>query len=103
VERKDLMRRACEIAVQLAKLPPLTASYARVAMTQKLPRIIDESVGYGLARAGAHFRLGRRAPSDAPIGTRPSAHPRTRLWRVLPEDWRLLRVVRRAVALGMSP
>jgi enoyl-CoA hydratase/carnithine racemase len=52
VERKDLMRRAREIAGQIAKLPPLTASYARVAMTQKLRRLIDETVGYGLALEG---------------------------------------------------
>jgi hypothetical protein len=32
----------------LAKLPPLTASYTRIALTQKLHRIIDEGVGYGL-------------------------------------------------------
>ena len=28
--------------------PRLTASYSRVALTQKLRRIVDESVGYGL-------------------------------------------------------
>ena len=36
----------------IAKLPPLTASYTRVALTQKLRRLVDESVGYGLALEG---------------------------------------------------
>src|SRR5580698_6360662 len=47
-----LLPRAREIAEGLAKLPPLTTSYARVALTQKLRRIIDEGVGYGLALEG---------------------------------------------------
>ena len=36
----------------LAKLPPLTTRYTRIALTQKLRRIIDEGVGYGLALEG---------------------------------------------------
>ncbi len=52
VPRSKLMDRAREIAEELAKLPPLTTSYARVAFTQKLRRIVDESVGYGLALEG---------------------------------------------------
>ena len=44
--------RAREIAEGLAKLPPLATSYTRIAMTQKLRRIIDEGVGYGLALEG---------------------------------------------------
>src|SRR5690348_9837936 len=41
---------AREIVEGLAKLPPLTASYTRIALTQKLHRIIDEGgVEYGLA------------------------------------------------------
>ena len=52
VSRDKLIDRAREIAEQLAKLPPLTTSYARVALTQKLRRIVDESVGYGLALEG---------------------------------------------------
>ena len=36
----------------IAKLPPLTASYTRVALTQPLRRLVDESVGYGLALEG---------------------------------------------------
>jgi enoyl-CoA hydratase/carnithine racemase len=47
-----LLARAHEIANQLAKLPPLTSSYTRIALTQKLRRIIDEGVGYGLALEG---------------------------------------------------
>jgi enoyl-CoA hydratase/carnithine racemase len=47
-----LLVRAREIAEGLAKLPPLTTRYTRVALTQKLRRIIDEGVGYGLALEG---------------------------------------------------
>jgi enoyl-CoA hydratase/carnithine racemase len=47
-----LLPRAREIAGQLAKLPPLTTRYTRIALTQKLRRIIDEGVGYGLALEG---------------------------------------------------
>jgi hypothetical protein len=47
-----LLARAREIAGGLAKLPPLTSSYTRIALTQKLRRIIDEGVGYGLALEG---------------------------------------------------
>jgi enoyl-CoA hydratase/carnithine racemase len=52
VTRDRLLARAREIAGRIAKLPPLTASYTRVALTQKLRRIVDESVGYGLALEG---------------------------------------------------
>ena len=31
---------------------PLTVSYTHVALTQKLRRLVDESVGYGLALEG---------------------------------------------------
>jgi enoyl-CoA hydratase/carnithine racemase len=47
-----LLSRAREIAEGLAKLPPLATSCTRVAKTQKLRRIIDEGVGYGLALEG---------------------------------------------------
>jgi enoyl-CoA hydratase/carnithine racemase len=47
-----LLTRAVEIAEGLAKLPPLTTRYTRIALTQKLRRIIDEGVGYGLALEG---------------------------------------------------
>ena len=52
VSRERLLPRAREIADSIAKLPPLTASYTRVALTQKLRRMVDESVGYGLALEG---------------------------------------------------
>jgi enoyl-CoA hydratase/carnithine racemase len=48
----QLLARAREIAEGLAKLPPLTSSYTRIALTQKLRRIIDEGIGYGLALEG---------------------------------------------------
>jgi enoyl-CoA hydratase/carnithine racemase len=48
----DLLRRAHEIAESLAKLPPLTTRYTRIALTQKLRRIIDEGIGYSLALEG---------------------------------------------------
>lgn len=47
-----LLDRAREIAEGLAALPPLTGRYTRIALTQKLRRIIDEGVGYGLALEG---------------------------------------------------
>ena len=47
-----LMDRAREIAGRIAKLPPLTASYTRIALTLRLRRLVDESVGYGLALEG---------------------------------------------------
>lgn len=52
VPADKLLARAREIAEELAKLPPLTTRYTRVALTQKLRRIIDEGVGYGLALEG---------------------------------------------------
>lgn len=52
VPREKLLDRAREIAARLTQLPPLTTSYTRVALTQKLRRIVDESVGYGLALEG---------------------------------------------------
>jgi len=47
-----LLPRAREIAERLASVPPLATSYTRIALTQKLRRIIDEGVGYGLALEG---------------------------------------------------
>jgi enoyl-CoA hydratase/carnithine racemase len=52
VPADKLLPRAREIAEELAKLPPLTTRYTRIALTQKLRRIIDEGVGYGLALEG---------------------------------------------------
>lgn len=48
----NLLARAHEIAESLAALPPLTSRYTRIALTQKLRRIIDENTGYGLALEG---------------------------------------------------
>ena len=47
-----LLARAREIAEGLAKLPPLATSYTRIAMTQRLRRIIDDGVTLGLALEG---------------------------------------------------
>ena len=47
-----LLARAREIAEGIARLPPLTSRYTRIALTQKLRRVIDEGVGYGLALEG---------------------------------------------------
>jgi enoyl-CoA hydratase/carnithine racemase len=52
VPADKLLARAHEIAERLAKLPPLTSRYTRIALTQKLRRVIDEGVGYGLALEG---------------------------------------------------
>jgi enoyl-CoA hydratase/carnithine racemase len=52
VATDKLLPRARELAEGLAKLPPLTTRYTRIALTQKLRRIIDEGVGYGLALEG---------------------------------------------------
>lgn len=52
VPHDELLVRAREIAEGLVKLPPLTTRYTRIALTQKLRRIIDEGVGYGLALEG---------------------------------------------------
>jgi enoyl-CoA hydratase/carnithine racemase len=49
---EKLLPRAREIAEEIARLPPLTARYTRIALTQKLRRIIDEGVGYSLALEG---------------------------------------------------
>jgi enoyl-CoA hydratase/carnithine racemase len=47
-----LVARAREIAEDLVKLPPLTTRYTRIALTQKMRRIVDEGIGYGLASEG---------------------------------------------------
>ena len=52
VPADKLLFRAREIAEGLATLPPLTTRYTRIAMTQKLRRIIDEGVTLGLALEG---------------------------------------------------
>ena len=52
VPADQLLVRAREIAHQIAELPPLTSSYTRTALTQRLRRVIDEGIGYGLALEG---------------------------------------------------
>jgi enoyl-CoA hydratase/carnithine racemase len=52
VPADKLLVRAREIAESLAQLPPLTTRYTRIALTQKLRRIIDEGIGYGLVLEG---------------------------------------------------
>ena len=52
VPANELLPRAREIAEGLAKLPPLTTKYTRIALTQKLRRIIEEGVTLGLALEG---------------------------------------------------
>lgn len=47
-----LMERAWELARQLAKQPTLTLRYTRVAFTQRMKRLVQEGVGYGLALEG---------------------------------------------------
>src|SRR5437879_12173860 len=47
-----LLARAHEIADAIAALPPLTSRYTRIALTQKLRRIVDQGAGYGLALEG---------------------------------------------------
>ena len=52
VPADKLLVRAREIAEGLAKLPPLTTRYTRIALTQRLRRLVDEGIGYGLALEG---------------------------------------------------
>ena len=52
VSTNQLLARAREIGEGIAKLPPLTARYTRIALTQRLRRIVDEGIGYGLALEG---------------------------------------------------
>jgi enoyl-CoA hydratase/carnithine racemase len=47
-----LLARAHELADGIAALPPLTSRYTRIALTQKLRRIVDGGAGYGLALEG---------------------------------------------------
>ncbi len=47
-----LLPRAHEIADGIAALPPLTSRYTRMALTQRLRRIVEEGTAYGLALEG---------------------------------------------------
>ncbi len=48
----QLTERAAVIAGELASLPPLTARYTRLALTQRLKRNLLDDLGYGLALEG---------------------------------------------------
>ena len=47
-----LLARAHEIADGIAALPSLTSRYTRIALTQRLRRLVEEGSGYGLALEG---------------------------------------------------
>jgi enoyl-CoA hydratase/carnithine racemase len=66
VPSERLLLRAREIADGLVKLPPLTTRYARIALTQRLRRIVDEGVGYGLALEGISAADVARAGEQGP-------------------------------------
>ncbi|WP_246775611.1 enoyl-CoA hydratase/isomerase family protein [Methylobacterium aquaticum] len=52
VPQDRLLARAHEIADGIAALPPLTGRYTRIALTQRLRRLVEEGAGYGLALEG---------------------------------------------------
>ena len=52
VAANNLLSRAREVAAGIVKLPPLTSKYTRIGFTQRLRRIVDEGIGYGLALEG---------------------------------------------------
>jgi enoyl-CoA hydratase/carnithine racemase len=52
VAANKLLSRARELAAGIVKLPPLTSKYTRIGFTQRLRRIVDEGIGYGLALEG---------------------------------------------------
>jgi len=66
VPSERLLLRAREIADGLVKLPPLTTRYARIALTQRLRRIVAEGVGYGLALEGISAADVARAGEQGP-------------------------------------
>jgi enoyl-CoA hydratase/carnithine racemase len=47
-----LLRRAHEIADGIAQLPPLTGRYTRMALTQRLRRVVEDGAAFGLALEG---------------------------------------------------
>jgi enoyl-CoA hydratase/carnithine racemase len=49
VDKAHLLPRARAIATKVAALPPLTARLTRLALTQPLRRLLDETLSFGLA------------------------------------------------------
>lgn len=47
-----LLSRAHELADGIARLPPLTSRYTRMALTQRLRRIVEDGAAFGLALEG---------------------------------------------------
>ena len=47
-----LLQRAHELADGIAKLPPLTSRYTRMALTRKLRRVVEDGATFGLALEG---------------------------------------------------
>jgi enoyl-CoA hydratase/carnithine racemase len=64
VPTAQLLARAHEIADGIAALPPLTSRYTRIALTQRLRRIVDEGIGYGLALEGISAAEVARAAAE---------------------------------------
>jgi enoyl-CoA hydratase/carnithine racemase len=65
VPAEALLDRAREIAEGLAALPPLTSRYTRIALTQKLRRIIEDGAGLGLALEGiSAFEVARATAAN---------------------------------------
>jgi enoyl-CoA hydratase/carnithine racemase len=52
VPADHLVARAWEVAEQIVQQPPLTLRYARVALTQRIKRVLLDNLGYGLALQG---------------------------------------------------
>jgi enoyl-CoA hydratase/carnithine racemase len=52
VSDERLLPRAHEIADRIAQLPPLTSRYARMALTRKLRRVVEDGLAFGLALEG---------------------------------------------------
>jgi enoyl-CoA hydratase/carnithine racemase len=59
-----LLARAHEIADGIAALPPLTSRYTRIALTQKLRRLVEEGLGYGMALEGISAAAVARTMAD---------------------------------------
>lgn len=65
VPEDQLLDRAHAIAATIAEQPPLTTKYTRIGLTQRLRRVIDEGIGYGLALEGiTAAEVGRMAAAQ---------------------------------------